>query len=55
MMGELVKRPRVRGAIVHDARVAAICLANGVEVLLTRDRDFALFPELNTRNPFDYG
>lgn len=55
IMGELVKRPRVRGAIVHDARVAAICLANGVEVLLTRDRDFALFPELNTRNPFDYG
>ena len=54
-MGELVKRPRVRGAIVHDARVAAICLANGVEVLLTRDRDFALFPELNTRYPFDYG
>lgn len=54
IMGGLVKRPRVQGAIVHDARVAAICLAHGTEVLLTRDRDFALFPELNTRNPFDY-
>lgn len=44
--------PRVRGPVVHDARVAAICLAHGVDELLTRDRDFALFPELNTRNPF---
>lgn len=47
-----VRRPRVRGAMVHDARVAAICLAHGVEVLLTRDRDFSNFPELRTENPF---
>ena len=45
-------RPRVRGAVVHDARVAAICIAHGVETLLTADRDFALFPELATRRPF---
>lgn len=45
------RRPRVRGPIVHDARVAAICVAYGVEALLTADRDFALFPELSTRNP----
>lgn len=44
--------PRVRGPIVHDARVAALCVAHGVEVLLTRDRDFALFSELRTRDPF---
>jgi uncharacterized protein len=44
-------RPRVRGPIVHDARIAAICLAHGVEALLTRDRDFSLFPELPLRNP----
>ncbi len=49
----LVQRPRVRGAIVHDARIAAICIAHDTEVLLTRDRDFALFPELVTRNPFN--
>lgn len=48
----LVRRPRVRGPIVHDARVAAICIAHGVERLLTRDRDFSLFPELETSNPF---
>lgn len=52
LLGGLVQRPRVQGAIVHDARIAAICLAHGTEVLLTRDRDFALFPELTTRNPF---
>jgi len=43
--------PRVRGPIVHDARVAALCLSHGVEALLTRDRDFQLFPALKTRNP----
>ena len=47
----LAARPRVRGAIVHDARVAAICVAHGVDELLSADRDFALFPELRTRNP----
>jgi toxin-antitoxin system PIN domain toxin len=45
-------RPRVRGPIVHDARVAALCVAHGVAELITADRDFALFPELPTSNPF---
>jgi len=45
-------RPRVRGPVIHDARVAAICVAHAVEALLTRDRDFSLFPELVVRNPF---
>jgi toxin-antitoxin system PIN domain toxin len=43
--------PRVRGPVVHDARIAALCLAHGVEALLTRDRDFTLFGELKTENP----
>jgi toxin-antitoxin system PIN domain toxin len=47
-----VRRPRVIGPVVHDARIAAICVAHGVEALLTRDRDFSLFPELTQRNPF---
>ena len=46
------RRNRVRGPVVHDARVAAICVAHGVETFYTRDRDFALFPELRTENPF---
>ena len=46
-----VQRPRVIGGVVHDARIAAICVAHGAEALLTRDRDFSLFPELRTRDP----
>lgn len=36
---------------VHDARIAAICLAHGVDELLTADRDFSYFPDLRTTNP----
>ena len=38
--------------MIHDARIAAVCVAHGVERLLTRDRDFSLFPELVTEDPF---
>lgn len=50
-LSSLIRRPRVRGPIVHDARIAAICIAHGIEELLTKDRDFALFPELPTHDP----
>ena len=46
-----VQRPHVVGGVIHDARIAAICVAHGVEYLLTCDRDFSLFPELSTRDP----
>ena len=52
ILERLLQRPRVRGPVVHDARVAAICLAHGIDKLLTRDRDFALFPEFRTQDPF---
>ena len=52
VLAGFVRRRRVRGGVVHDARVAAICLAHAVEKLLTRDRDFSLFPELVTVDPF---
>jgi toxin-antitoxin system PIN domain toxin len=52
VLARFVRRPRVRGPVVHDARVAALCVAHGADELLTVDRDFALFPELPTRNPF---
>ena len=45
-------RPRVRGPVIHDARIAAICVAHGVEALITRDRDFSLFPELSVHDSF---
>ena len=42
---------RVSGPRIHDARVAALCLAHGIRELWTADRDFGRFPELATRNP----
>jgi len=42
---------RVTGPMVHDARVAAICLQNGVRELWSSDRDFGRFPELTVLNP----
>lgn len=52
ILARFARRPRVRGPVVHDARIAALCVAHGVEALLTRDRDFSLFGELDTRDPF---
>ncbi|MCY4370843.1 MAG: PIN domain-containing protein [bacterium] len=52
ILGRFVSRPRIVGGVVHDARIAAICVANGADVLFTRDRDFSMFPELTVRNPF---
>lgn len=42
---------KVAGPLVHDARVAALCTAQGVRELWTVDRDFSRFPGLVTRNP----
>lgn len=48
---ELLVRGRISGPKVHDARVAALCLAHGVRELWTADRDFSRFPDLVTTNP----
>ncbi len=42
---------RVRGPMVHDARVAALCIGHGVVEFWTADRDFSRFPSLAARNP----
>ena len=51
VLTECLSASRVAGAQVHDARVAALCLANGVRELWTHDRDFGRFPALVVRNP----
>ena len=49
---ERVARPALlQGAIVHDARVAALCLFHGVRELWSADRDFSRFPDLKVVNP----
>lgn len=47
----LLETGRIQGPRVHDARVAALCLSQGVQELWSADRDFSRFPALATRNP----
>jgi uncharacterized protein len=42
---------QVVGAKVHDARIAALCEAHGVDELWSADRDFQRFGRLRVRNP----
>lgn len=41
---------QIRGPRVHDGHIALICLAHGVNEILTNDRDFSLFPWLSIRS-----
>jgi len=47
----LAASSRIRGPQIHDTRIAALCLANGVRELWTADRDFTRYPTLKIRNP----
>ncbi|SHH20544.1 hypothetical protein SAMN05443575_3425 [Jatrophihabitans endophyticus] len=47
---DLLRTGRIVGPRVHDARIAAICIAHGVREMLTHDRDFTRFPQLRTRS-----
>ncbi len=47
----LLTQAKISGPRVHDARIAALCVAHGVSVLLSADRDFSRFPSLQVRNP----
>ncbi len=47
----LLTAGRVTGALVHDARVAALCRQHGVRELWSADRDFSRFAGLAVVNP----
>jgi toxin-antitoxin system PIN domain toxin len=51
LLRRLALEGKIRGAAIHDARIAAICIAHGVRELWSADRDFSRFPELKIRNP----
>lgn len=51
VLARTLGRSRATGGLVHDARIAAICIENNVRELWTADRDFRRFPELLTFNP----
>ena len=44
-------KAKLQGPMIHDARIAALCLHHGVRELWSADRDFSRFPALRTRNP----
>ena len=50
LLSSMVTSARISGPKVHDARIAAICVANGVRTLWSADRDFGRFP-IEVRNP----
>jgi toxin-antitoxin system PIN domain toxin len=51
ILQRLLKGGRASGPLVHDARVAALCVDHGVRELWSADRDFSRFPGLRIRNP----
>ena len=51
---DILRRYRVRGVQVHDARLASVMLASGVSEILTFDRDdFKRYTELTIIHPDD--
>lgn len=48
---KVVLAAQSRGGMIHDARIAALCLHHGVSELWSADRDFSRFSTLRTRNP----
>ena len=50
-LASLALKAKLAGPMIHDARIAALCLHHGVSELWTADRDFSRFPGLKTRNP----
>lgn len=47
----LVSAAALSGPVLHDARIAALCLRHGARLLYTADRDFSRFPRLAVKNP----
>ena len=51
ILSDLTRKAKLQGGQFHDARIAAICIENGVSVLWSADRDFGRFKSLKTANP----
>jgi toxin-antitoxin system PIN domain toxin len=47
----ILEKSGVVGPMVHDARVAALCRAQGVREIWTSDRDFSRLDGIRVRNP----
>ncbi len=47
----LILNGRIAGPMVHDARIAALCIQHGVQEIWTADRDFGRFSGIAANNP----
>ena len=47
----IIRKGQITGPLIHDARVAAICIQHRTNSFWTADRDFSRFPQLKTENP----
>ena len=47
----IIEESAIVGPMVHDARVAALCMAQGVREIWTADRDFSRFSGIRVRDP----
>lgn len=52
IMTRILETSGATGNLVHDAHIVALCVENGVRKLVTGDRDFSRFAEVETINPF---
>lgn len=48
---QVIQRSKVKGPLVHDARIASLCVAHGVRELWSADRDFTRFSGVRVVNP----
>jgi toxin-antitoxin system PIN domain toxin len=48
---ETIVSGKVQGAVIHDARIAVLCLESGVTKLWSADRDFSRMSRLRVENP----
>ncbi len=51
ILNDLIKTSQTTGPMIHDARIAAICIVHGITELLTADRDFGRYQKLKVHNP----
>ena len=51
ILKNILQQGKISGPKVHDARVVAICVQNGVTVLWSADRDFSRMSGIEVVNP----
>jgi toxin-antitoxin system PIN domain toxin len=50
MLQEIVEKANTRGSVIYDAQIVAVCKEHGVRDILSEDRDFMRFEEIQLHN-----